>query len=297
MTRQSRSSVASPPQTVSTTNAEARAAVHAPWAIGRRSPAMRAASTDRCSGLRSPPTRAKASIDVGAESSAVASVFAGRACRSGPGGASRARTAATGSAASSAATPAPAIVATISPPAAVSPTRRAAPSPAAVSPTAPRRAVAGGRLAAPLERARRRPARRAVVRDLDRRLGADAQHVARGELGARSQPRLRGEEVGVAGLRERQRLRRAARGAAARTRSPGRRRGSPARPRPRPACRARSSAARGSAGGSARRRGRRARRAGRSPPPPRPAAAARPDPGLTACVVWTSSDSRAASSG
>ena len=56
-------------------------------------PASRAASTDRCSGLRSPPTRANASIAAGATSSPTASVRAGRACRSGAGVARRARTA------------------------------------------------------------------------------------------------------------------------------------------------------------------------------------------------------------
>ena len=70
LTRHSRRRVASPSQSASTTNADARAAVHAPCTIGRRSPAIRAARTERCSGLRSPPTRANASIDAGATSSA-----------------------------------------------------------------------------------------------------------------------------------------------------------------------------------------------------------------------------------
>ena len=103
LTRHSRSRSGSPPHSASTTNAEARAAVQAPCAIGRGSPAIRAASTERCSGLRSPPTRANASIDAGAASSAVASVRAGRGSRSGRAGASRARAAATGWAAGAAA--------------------------------------------------------------------------------------------------------------------------------------------------------------------------------------------------
>ena len=79
-----------PSQTASTTNAEARAAVQAPCTIGRARPPRRAASTQRCSGLWSPPMRANASMLGGALSCASASGTRGRGCRAGAAGARRA---------------------------------------------------------------------------------------------------------------------------------------------------------------------------------------------------------------
>ena len=145
------------------------------------------------------------------------------------------------------------------------------------------------RLARALDRAGRRPARLAVVRHVDRRLGADVQDVAGGELRGQVQPGLGGEEVGVAGLGERERevvevaaaQRERGRGGVAEDRELGLDLGDHA-------ARA-TSGGRGSAAGSARRRGPRARRAARRSPPSRPAAAARPSPGVIACEAWTSS--------
>ena len=319
-TRHSRRSVASPPHSASTTNADARAAVHAPWAIGRDSPAIRAARTERWSGLRSPPTRANASIEVGAESSAVARVRAGRAWRSGPAGASRASAAATGlrgrgvrgrrrraAAGRRAADAAPAA------------TRRRAAAAAAR-----RRRRGGGRRRGRGERARRRAARRrrgvaprivaisspsrSIVPVADQRgsppCGTSIVVSARtcrtspaASSDAELQPGLGGEEVGVAGLgqRELEVVEIAAaqgergRGRVAEDRELGLDVGDRS---------ARAAhAGRGSAAASARRRDPRARRAGAYVSPASPGRGGQAGPGVTACEAWTSSDSRAASSG
>ena len=152
---------ASPPHSASTTNAPARAAVHAPCTIGRGSPAIRAASTDRCSGLRSPPTRANASIDGGRDILGL-----GEPPRRRP------RASALGA-------------------------RRGQREQRDERPPTPRSSPISA--SAALRRCRvavQRGAPRAARR---RRLGAHAQHVAAASSSTLN-PRLVGEEVGVAGL-------------------------------------------------------------------------------------------------
>ena len=136
-----------------------------------------------------------------------------------------------------------------------------------------------------LDRAARAPARLAGARNLEPRLRV--QHVAGGDVGEPRRERFRGRDLDVVEIAA----------AGARTRSPGRRRGSPARPRRRRSCRAARSGGRGSAGGSARRPGRPARPAARDACPRSPGRGGHASPGLTACDACTSSGSRAASAG